>query len=133
MIEQSTRTITAIAAALILLSTPMLGTMPHQALAASSTGLMVPLYMDPGSDWTTLVQVKNAHPSVPIVAIANPNTGPGSSIDSSYVTGIAQLQAAGIEVVGYVHTLYGSRSTSTLETEMNEWHKCYHVTGIFFD
>lgn len=133
MLEKSTRTITAIAAALILLSTPMLGTMPHQALATSSTGLIVPLYMDPGSYWTQLINVKNAHPSVPIVAIANPNNGPGSSIDSSYVTGIEQLQSAGIVVVGYVHTLYGSRSTATLETEMNQWHNWYHVTGIFFD
>src|SRR5579875_452948 len=133
MLEKSTRTITAIAAALILLSTPLLGTMPHQALATSSTGIIVPLYMDPGSYWTQLIQVKNAHPSVPIVAIANPNNGPGSSIDSNYVNGIAQLQSAGIVVVGYVHTLYGSRSTTTLETEMNEWHNWYHVTGIFFD
>ncbi len=133
MLEKSTRTITAIAAALILLSTPLLGTMPYQALATSSTGIIVPLYMDPGSYWTQLIQVKNAHPSVPIVAIANPNNGPGSSIDSNYVNGIAQLQSAGIVVVGYVHTLYGSRSTTTLETEMNEWHNWYHVTGIFFD
>ncbi|HJU14661.1 MAG TPA: spherulation-specific family 4 protein [Candidatus Nitrosotalea sp.] len=133
MLENSTRTIAAIVTVLILLSTPMLSSLPHQAQATSSTGLMVPLYMDPGSYWTQLVQVKNAHPSVPIVAIVNPNNGPGSSQDSSYVTGIQQLQSAGIVVVGYVHTLYGSRSTATLETEMNDWHNWYHVTGIFFD
>lgn len=133
MLEKSTRTFAAITAIVLLLLTPSLSALPHQASATSSTGLMVPLYMDPGSYWTQLIQVKNAHPSVPIVAIANPNDGPGSAKDSTYVTGIQQLQAAGIVVVGYVHTLYGSRSTATLETQMNEWQNWYHVTGIFFD
>ena len=133
MIEKTSRTITAIVTVLILLSASVLVAVPHQALATSPTGLVVPLYVDPGSLWTQLIQVKNAHPSVPIVAVVNPNNGPGSSSDSSYVSGIQQLQAAGITVVGYVHTSYGSRSTSTLESEMNEWKNWYHVTGILFD
>lgn len=94
---------------------------------------MIPLYTYPGSTWTQTEQVKSSYPGVPVVAIINPNNGPGSSSDSNYVSGVQQLQAAGVVVLGYVHTSYGSRSTSTLESEINEYKNWYHVNGIFFD
>jgi hypothetical protein len=99
----------------------------------TSTGVMVPLYSYPGNYWTQTIQAKNAHPSVPMVAIINPNNGPNSSIDSNYVNGIKQLQAAGITVLGYVYTHYGARSTSSIEADINTYNNWYHVSGIFFD
>ncbi|SMH71421.1 putative spherulin 4 [Candidatus Nitrosotalea okcheonensis] len=100
---------------------------------AGQTGVMVPLYSYPGSYWTQVIQAKNAHPSVPIVAIINPNSGPGSSSDPNYVSGIQQLQAAGVKVLGYVYTSYGARSASTVESDINSYNNWYHVNGIFFD
>ncbi|TLX81877.1 MAG: hypothetical protein E6L00_05215, partial [Thaumarchaeota archaeon] len=79
------------------------------------------------------IQAKNAYPSVPIVAIINPSSGPSSSIDSNYVSGIQQLQAAGVKVLGYVYTSYGTRSTSSIESDINSYNNWYHVNGIFFD
>ena len=98
-----------------------------------STGVMVPLYVYPGSDWTQVIQIKNAHPSVPIVAIINPNSGPGSSSDSNYLSGIQQLQAAGVKVLGYVYTSYGARSTTSVHADIDSYNNWYHVNGIFFD
>src|SRR5690348_17091208 len=37
--------------------------------ATAPTGIMVPLYMYPGSDWTTVANVKTAYPNVPILAV----------------------------------------------------------------
>jgi hypothetical protein len=114
-------------------------TVPAQTIPTSSplptgkTGVMVPLYVYPGSYWDTLIQAKNAHPGVPIIAIVNPASGPGSSIDSNYVNGIQKLKSAGIVVLGYVYTSYGSRSTDDEKYEINEWKNWYNVDGIFFD
>ena len=45
----------------------------------------------------------------------NPNSGPGYSPNPNYVTAVRDAQAAGIAVVGYVYTGYGTRSlTDTL-------------------
>jgi len=132
MTEQKTRTILGIFAILIIVTTPIL-TSSHPAFATSSTGVIVPLYSYPGSYWNQLIQAKNAHPSVPIVAIINPNNGPGSSIDSTYVSSVQQLQSAGIQVLGYVATGYGSNSQSSEESQVNSYINWYHVDGIFFD
>jgi len=133
MTEQKTRTILGIFAILMIVTTPIL-TASHPAFAAtSSTGIIVPLYSYPGSYWNQVIQAKNAHPSVPIIAVVNPNNGPGSSIDSTYVSSIQQLQSAGITVLGYVYTGYGSRSTSSAEADVLTYHNWYNLSGIFFD
>ena len=75
-----------------------------------------------------------AHPTVHVVAIVNPSDGPGSSKSSSYTSGIAALQAAHIEVIGYVATGYGKNPIATMESQMDQWKSFYPtLQGIFFD
>jgi hypothetical protein len=99
------------------------------------TGTIVPLYSYPTSSyWSQIISAKNSHPSVPVIAVVNPNSGPGSSVDSNYTTGIANLQSAGITVIGYVHTSYGARAIGDVEAEIDTWKSFYpSITGIFFD
>ncbi len=103
--------------------------------ATGVNGTIIPLYTDPSdSSWAAVVAAKQAHPTVPVVAIVNPSDGPGSAKSAAYVTGITKLVAAGVKVIGYVHTLYGDRPTAQLQAEMDQWHSWYpNVTGIFFD
>jgi hypothetical protein len=103
--------------------------------ATGVNGTIIPLYTDPPhASWDAVAAAKQAHPTVPVIAIINPADGPGSGPDPDYTTGIAKLTAAGVKVVGYVHTLYGARPTSELQTEMNHYQSWYPgVTGIFFD
>ncbi|MHB2036611.1 MAG: spherulation-specific family 4 protein, partial [Nitrososphaerales archaeon] len=77
--------------------------MVSQATTSTPTGVMIPLYSYPGSDWNVVEQAKLAHPSVPIVAIINPNNGPGGSQDPNYVAGVNNLRSAGVTVLGYVY------------------------------
>ncbi|WP_166389699.1 spherulation-specific family 4 protein [Candidatus Nitrosotalea sp. TS] len=63
------------------------------------TGIIIPLYVYPGPSWDELVKEKVAHPSIPIIAIINPDSGPGTQ-DPNYNTGVQKLQSAGISVVG---------------------------------
>ena len=100
-----------VAATIAILVIGFLSTAIHPVSSATQTptGLIVPLYAYPTNPtWNALIQAKQSHPNVPIIAIINPNSGPGSSSDPSYVSGIASLQSAGISVVGYVPTGYAS-------------------------
>jgi hypothetical protein len=96
-------------------------------------GVIVPLYVDPGPAWNTLIQDKEAYAAVPVVAIINPDSGPGAQADPSYSTAIQQLQAAGITVYGYVYTQYASRNTAAVKADIDAYHSFYGVTNIMLD
>ncbi|HEX5458053.1 MAG TPA: spherulation-specific family 4 protein [Candidatus Nitrosotalea sp.] len=98
--------------------------------AQSKTGMIVPLYSYPGNDWDTLVKEKQSHPSVPIVAIINPDSGPGTK-DTNYLYGIQKLQSAGIKVIGYIYT--ANIGYNAITSYINDYKDWYHVNGIFFD
>jgi hypothetical protein len=100
---------------------------------APTTGVIIPLYSYPGSDWDVVVQSKQDHPSVPIVAVINPSNGPGDTQDQNYVSGVDKLRSAGITVLGYVHTSYAARSASSVLADVNSYKAWYAVNGIFFD
>jgi hypothetical protein len=103
--------------------------------SSTAAGTIVPLYTDPSdSSWNAIITAAVAHPTVHVVAIVNPSDGPGSSKSSAYTSGIAALQAAHIEVIGYVATGYASHSIASMESEMDQWKSFYPtLQGIFFD
>jgi Spherulation-specific family 4 len=102
---------------------------------STAGGTIVPLYTDPSDpSWSAIATAAEAHPTVHVVAIVNPNNGPGSAKDSGYTAGIADLQAAGIKVIGYVATGYASHSIASMEAEIDSWKSFYPtLQGIFFD
>jgi PKD repeat protein len=87
--------------------------------------------MDPGTAWTN---VEDHNSSVGFV-VANVDNGPGSSSESSYVTGVHDMESAGIQVLGYVHTDYGNGTITISQAEAwaSDWYGWYGVDGIFFD
>jgi hypothetical protein len=105
------------------------------AAIGPATGTIVPLYTDPSDDsWDTLVAAASAHPSVRVVAIVNPNSGPTPTVDPAYATGIARLQAAHVLVVGYVATGYGDRTVADVDGDIDLYAAQYPtLDGIFFD
>ena len=127
------RIITGIFAIILLFSVPLV--VPSQAVLTdpSQTGIIIPLYTYPGNTWDKVIQVKNANPSIPIIAIINPNSGSGSSIDTNYETKIQELQSAEILVLGYVYTSYAQRNSAQAITEIDNYKNWYNVDGIFFD
>lgn len=131
MVEQSSIKFVAGALALLLLVPIVTGI--QAADAATAAGIMVPLYTYPGGTWDTVIETKNDHPDVPIVAIVNPASGPGGSKDSNYESGIGELKGAGVIVLGYVSTAYTSRSLDAVKGDIDKWDSWYDVDGIFFD
>ena len=100
---------------------------------SSIMGVMIPLYMDPGTYWNELESAKLSYPSVPVVGIINPDNGPGSSSDSTYVSGVNTMKGDGIIVIGYVDTMEASVSISSAEAQIYDYRAWYNVNGIFFD
>jgi len=93
--------------------------------------VLVPLYVYPGAAWDTVAAGAS---SVFTVAIINPNSGPASSPDSSYVTYMQKLHDAGVDMVGYVHTSYGARAIADVQADINTYATQYPLLkGIFLD
>jgi hypothetical protein len=98
-----------------------------------TTGVIIPLYSYPGTDWEKVVRARVKNPEVPVVAIVNPNSGPGASPDPKYSSSIEKLRSAGTTVIGYTHTSYGRRPLEEIVREIESFLKWYKVEGIFFD
>lgn len=93
--------------------------------------ILAPLYIypSPATSWNTVVADA---PAVQYI-IANPASGPGTTVDSNYASVITAAQAAGITVLGYVDTNYTAVATGTVSTNVARWQSLYGVTSIFFD
>jgi len=102
------------------------------AIHAAPLGIMVPAYFDPASGgcWNSL---DYAASRVPLIAIMNPNSGPGAYRDQAYVTMLANLHRAGGKVIGYVHTSYAARPLTIVEADIDTYLSFYAVDGFFID
>lgn len=132
VLEHSSGRLLTVAALLLLFASLSIVSLPHTT-ASTSTGVIVPLYTYPGPMWQGVIQAKQAHPSVPMIAVINPSNGPGGWQDPNILQGVRSLQSVGITVVGYVYTEYGSVSLSSLEAQIRTYQSLYAVNGIFFD
>jgi hypothetical protein len=91
------------------------------------------IYPTTVSTWSSITALPAAYPNVPVIAIINPDNGPGTSQDHNYVAGINALKASGVVTVGYVWTNYGAVSLQSVESSIDAWKNLYDVTGIFLD
>jgi spherulation-specific family 4 protein len=99
--------------------------------SAAPLGILVPAYFDPSSGlWSGL---NFAASRVPLIAIMNPNNGPGLTQNASYVSALSSLHAAGGRVIGYVYSSYATRATNTVKADIDLYFSFYAVDGIFVD
>ncbi|MEN9675629.1 MAG: hypothetical protein RIS76_1525 [Verrucomicrobiota bacterium] len=104
------------------------------AVAEGGLALMVPAYFypKPGGDWERLTAAARR---VPLVAILNPNSGPGSATvaDPEYVRAVQSLRQAGGRVTGYVSTRYAQRPIAEVNADVRRYHELYPLDGFFLD
>jgi len=67
------------------------------------------------------------------MVIINPAGGPGDSYNPSITREVKSMQAAGIIVIGYVPTVWGEASISSIEAEMLTYLSWYGVNGTYLD
>ncbi len=137
ILEESPSRLLSSSAVVLLFGAVALGLLSTQGIAhaaSTSVGIAIPLYTYPtDSSWTAVINAKQAYANVPVIAVINPASGPGSAQDSNYVQGIHNLQAAGVRVLGYVDTAYSADSLTSVEANVNLYKSWYGVNGIFFD
>jgi hypothetical protein len=103
------------------------------AIDYSKTGIYFALFAPPGSLWDNMLIYRKAHPSLPWIAVVDPQHGPGQKFDSNYSKNIARLEDAHVVVLGYVSTRWGDRSADLIKNDISRYKEWYHVDGIMLD
>ncbi|KAJ6507504.1 Spherulation-specific family 4-domain-containing protein [Mycena vulgaris] len=97
-------------------------------------GVLIPLYVYPGTNcaaWTPVSNAISAHPSTQFYIIINPNSGPGSP-DSLYQGCVAALPSSANQItLGYIDVKAGNVAADI--TTYAGWDSAARPTGIFFD
>ena len=103
--------------------------------SALALNVLVPAYFYPEGARIGYWNALNAAASkVPLIAILNPNSGPGTSIDPNYTNVLASFLASGGRAIGYVYTGYGTRTLAVVKSEVDKYRTFYPgVEGIFVD
>lgn len=106
----------------------------HRA-ASKDIRLWTPAYFYPdgegAADWDRLIQASGR---VPVVAIVNPDSGPGDHRDSTYSDALDRAKDAGVTLLGYVSTRYGHRPIAEVEHDMEAWLAFYpEIDGFHLD
>jgi Spherulation-specific family 4 len=94
--------------------------------------LVVPAYFHPAvhpDEWGWLVR----HAARVRLVILNIHNGPGSGPQAPFKDVTDQLRGAGVQVIGYVDTNYGSRPASQIMTELSQYLDWYDVNGVCLD
>lgn len=102
--------------------------------AASGPGLLVPAYFAPGagSPWAKLNVA--AEKNVRLIAIMNPDVGPGDKPNPEYLRATKALKKSGGKAIGYIFTKYGLRNTQHVMEDISHYYEWYpDLDGIFID
>ncbi|MGC5565158.1 spherulation-specific family 4 protein [Streptomyces sp. FR-108] len=94
--------------------------------------LLVPLYVHPAVDpaaWQALTRV----PSLLYGVVLNVADGPGVTRDPAFAAAAGALRAAGVRVLGYLDTAYGTRPHRTVLQELRRHISWYGTDGVFLD
>ena len=97
---------------------------------ASATGIIMPIFGNTSSQFSAAIAAAR---KVSMIAIINPNNGPGSKKVSGISGYVSQLKSVGARPVGYISTSYGSVSSSSVNSQIDRYASWYGATGIFLD
>lgn len=112
---------------------PMSPSPPEPGRAADAEPrLVVPAYFHPAvhpDQWRWLAE----HAARVRMVILNVASGPGSGPQAPFGQAVGWLREAGIRVIGYVHTGYGSRPAQEVLAETGRFRDWYGVRGMCLD
>lgn len=118
----------------LLISVVSMGMIHHTTSWAQTNGqiqILIPLYIYPDNQWN---DVANTASKVPVTAVINPNSGPGTCPpDTAYQHGLNTLRNGGVTMVGYVYTSFGNRAIQDVKADIDVYVQCFNLHGIFLD
>lgn len=101
--------------------------------AGQRAGVYFPLFAHPGPLWDNMLVYRQAHPSLPWVAVVDPLHGPGKQYDATYAESIKKLQQADVTVLGYVSTRWAQKPPDAVKDDISKYKEWYGVDGIMLD
>jgi hypothetical protein len=122
-------------------SVPPLVVGSHGKFSDGRNGIIIPYYLYPNNPYNdatvlALLTLIRRYPTVPVLVVINPGSGPGSGTDGNYTAFIRVLKAAGAKVCGYISTAYAVRAEAEVKADMDLWLSLYtaaRIDGIFMD
>ena len=106
------------------------------ALSPAQVGSLIPAYTYAAADWTTYTNTAN---TVPSIAILNPSTGPGTTLDTTYASYAHNYRQAGGKIHGYISTSYAgtvntARTVAAVKADVDTYISLgYKIDGFFLD
>ncbi|MDB6075785.1 MAG: conserved hypothetical signal peptide protein, partial [Verrucomicrobiaceae bacterium] len=97
---------------------------------ADATGLIMPIYGNTSAQFNAAVA---AAQKAPMIAIINPDDGPGSTKVAGISSNVARLKSSNAKVAGYISTNYGGTSLSSVYQQIDRYVSWYSANGIFLD
>jgi len=98
------------------------------AAASERMRIAVPAYNGASGTWSRV-----AGTSEVALVVANPASGPGTALDSTYAELLATASRAGKRLLGYVHTDYARRPLSDVLADVERYRAWYGINGFFLD
>ncbi len=97
--------------------------------------LLVPAYFYPAGEgrkqWRRLI---DAAAQVDLVAVVNPQSGPGVERNPDYASVIAEAAGRGVRLAGYVNLAFGDRAMAKIKGDIDAWVQFYpRINGFFLD
>lgn len=107
----------------------------HTAIGTQEMAIPAYFYPDTIGDTTPYwARLQNdARQGTVGIAVMNPNSGPGPRQNTDYVDAVNKSRAAGVRILGYVYTKYGTRHASAVRSDIDKYYNWYNVDGIFLD
>lgn len=101
-------------------------------LAASvhAAGIIMPIYGNTTSQFNAAV---SAAQRVSMIAVINPDNGPGSRKVGGISSQVSRLRGAKATVAGYINTFYGGESQSSVQTQIDRYKSWYGANAIYLD
>lgn len=90
--------------------------------------LAAPSYLAPGEPWARLLEIQGLRQ-----VVLNPANGSGPAFDPGYADVVHDARAAGVRVLGYLPTRYGTRDAMEVLAEAEDYLAWYGVDGFFVD
>jgi Spherulation-specific family 4 len=100
------------------------------ATQASATGLIMPIYGNTATQFSAAIAAAG---KVSMIAVINPDDGPGSRKVSGISGNVSKLRSAGAIAAGYVNSFYGGESLSSVYAQIDHHVAWYGVNGVFID
>ncbi len=91
----------------------------------------VPAYGYPSENamWSQFASIEDDA----VLVVLNPASGPGISVDTTYLDALDSVKGTEVEIYGYVDTDYGGRSTEAVLADAAQYVEWYETGGIFLD